>query len=80
MKIVGPALLGLSLAAIGSSFAAAQDASTSSPVPKVLAITIEYPKPYKGGAAHDKTESAFVLAASQGEIPRLLRCHEFHVW
>lgn len=69
MKIVGHALLGLSLAVIGSSFAAAQDASTSSAVPKVLAITIEYPKPYKGGAAHDKTESAFVLAQAKAKFP-----------
>jgi hypothetical protein len=34
-----------------------------------LQITIEYPKPYKGGAAHDKTESAFVLAQARAKFP-----------
>ena len=69
MKFVASALLGLSLAVVGSSFAAAQDASTSSSIPKVLTITVEYPKPYKGGAARDKTESAFVLAQARAKFP-----------
>ncbi len=38
-------------------------------IPKILQITIEYPKPYKGGAAHDKTESAFVLAQAKAKFP-----------
>ncbi len=69
MKIVGPVLLGLSLAVVGSSFAAAQDAASTSSVPKVLQITREYTKPYKGGAAHDKTESAFVAAMARAKFP-----------
>lgn len=69
MKLVASTLLGLSLAVVGSSLAAAQDASTSSSIPKILTITVEYPKPYKGGAAHDKTESAFVLAQARAKFP-----------
>jgi hypothetical protein len=67
MKI-SPILLGLSLAVAGSSMAAAQDASTSA-APPVLQITIEYSKPYKSGAAHDKTEAAFVAAMTRAKFP-----------
>ncbi|MGA8086560.1 MAG: hypothetical protein WCA10_04590 [Terracidiphilus sp.] len=67
MKI-SPVLLGLSLAVVGSSLAAAQDAATTS-VPRILQITREYTKPYKGGAAHDKTESAFVIAMNRAKFP-----------
>jgi hypothetical protein len=58
--------LGLSLAIAGGSFAVAQDAVT---LPKVLQITREYTKPYKSGAAHDKTESAFVQAMTRAKFP-----------
>ncbi|HTB98800.1 MAG TPA: hypothetical protein VK716_17450 [Terracidiphilus sp.] len=67
MKI-NPVLLGLTLAVACSTMAAAQDASTTD-VPKVLQITREYTKPYKNGAAHDKTESAFVTAMSKAKFP-----------
>jgi hypothetical protein len=67
MKI-SPILLGLSLAVAGSCLTAAQDSSPS-PTPTVLQITIEYSKPYKGGAAHDKTESAFVAAMTRAKFP-----------
>jgi hypothetical protein len=69
MKIVKPVLLGLSLAVVGSAFAAAQDAASTSSVPMVLQITREYTKPYKGGAAHDKTESAFIAAQARAKFP-----------
>jgi hypothetical protein len=38
-------------------------------VPKYLQIIVEYPKPGKGGMAHDKTESAFVQAATKANFP-----------
>jgi len=62
-------LMGLSLAVAASSFTAAQDNSSTSTLPKILQITVEYPKPYKGGAAHDKTESAFVVAQAKAKFP-----------
>jgi len=68
MSKIGPFMLGLSLAFAGSSMAAAQDAATSS-VPVVLQITREFIKPYKGGAAHDKTESAFIAAETKAKFP-----------
>lgn len=63
-----PIVLGMSLAVAGSVYAAAQDASTTD-VPKILQITREYSKPYKGGMAHDKTESAFVTAMTKAKFP-----------
>jgi hypothetical protein len=69
MKTLSSVLMGLSLAVAACSFTAAQDASSTSTLPKILAITVEYPKPYKGGAAHDKTESAFVLAQAKAKFP-----------
>ena len=67
MKKINPILWGLSIAVIGGSFAAAQDAASTSSVPHILQITREYTKPYKGGAAHDKTESAFITANRAGQ-------------
>ena len=69
MKIISPVLLGLSIAAAGSTFTAAQSDSSTSTLPKILQITVEYTKPYKGGAAHDKTESAFVAAQQRAKFP-----------
>ncbi len=69
MKKLNPILVGLSLAVIGSSLAAAQDAASTSAVPHILQITREYTKPYKGGAEHDKTESAFVTANREAKFP-----------
>ena len=66
MKILSPVVLGLSLAVAGSTLVTAQDATTSF---KVLQITREETKPYKGGAAHDKTESAFVQAMIKAKFP-----------
>jgi hypothetical protein len=68
MKI-SSVLLGLSLAAVGSSLAAAQDAAPTPSVPMVLQITREFTKPYRGGAAHDKTESAFITAMTRAKYP-----------
>jgi hypothetical protein len=68
MKRINPILLGLSLAVVGSSLAAAQNASMSS-TPGILQITREYTKPYKGGAAHDKTEGAFAAANTRAKFP-----------
>ena len=61
-----PILLGLSLAVAGSSIAAAQQTAS---MPKVLQITREFIKPYKSGAAHDKTESAFITAMTKAKFP-----------
>jgi hypothetical protein len=66
MKKISPILLGLSIVITGTSLAAAQDAAT---MPKVLQITREYTKPYKAGAAHDKTESAFIAAFARAKFP-----------
>jgi hypothetical protein len=67
MKLT-PVLLGISLAAVAASSVSAQDAASTS-VPRILQITREYTKPYKGGAAHDKTESAFVTAMNRAKFP-----------
>ena len=61
-----PILLGLALAVAGSSIAAAQQTAS---MPKVLQITREFIKPYKSGAAHDKTESAFITAMTKAKFP-----------
>lgn len=66
MRIVRPVVLGLALVFAGSLLAAAQD---SPKPPMVLQITREYLKPYKGGMAHDKTESAFVAALTKAKFP-----------
>jgi hypothetical protein len=66
MNKISPILLGLSLAVAGSSIAAAQQTAS---LPKVLQITREFIKPYKGGAAHDKTESAFITAMTKAKFP-----------
>ncbi|MGA3010638.1 MAG: hypothetical protein ABSD72_10295 [Terracidiphilus sp.] len=70
MNKLSPFLLGLSLAAAGGSLAAAQDQTPPAvSAPKYLQIIVEYTKPGKGGAAHDKTESAFVQAATKVNFP-----------
>jgi hypothetical protein len=66
MKIVSPVLLGLSLAVVGSTFAAAQEMQGP---PKVLYITREFVKPGKAGAIHDKSESKFVAAMAAAKWP-----------
>jgi hypothetical protein len=66
MNKLKPILLGLSLAVTCSAMAAAQQ---DAPKHAVLQITREYVKPYRGGLAHDKTESAFVAAATRAKFP-----------
>jgi len=66
MNKIAPILLGLSLAVAGSSIAAAQQTAS---IPKVLQITREFTKPYKGGALHDKTEGAFIAAMTKAKFP-----------
>lgn len=66
MKILSPALLGVSLAVVGSSFAAAQQMHTP---PKVLQIEREVIKPGKAGMIHDKSESKFVAAMAAAKWP-----------
>ena len=70
MNKFSPFLLGLSILVTGSSVAVAQDQSTASvTTPKYMQIIVEYTKPGKGGQAHDKTESAFVQAATKANFP-----------
>jgi len=69
MKKISPILFGLLLPLVCSSLALAQDASSTSSEPRILQITHEYTKPYKGGRAHDKTESAFVTEMRDAKIP-----------
>jgi hypothetical protein len=69
LKKLSPFVLGLSLAVAGSTLAAAQQMSGTTSVPKILQITREYVKPYKGGATHDKTEGAFVQAMTKAKWP-----------
>ena len=64
MSRINPILLGMTLAVAAGSIAAAQDATP----PKVLQITREWLKPGKGGAAHDKSEAAFVAASNHGKL------------
>jgi len=68
MKKLSPCLLGLSLAAGCCLAAVAQGNSPATP-PKILQITREFTKPYKNGAAHDKTESVFVQAMARAKWP-----------
>ena len=42
------------------SIAVAQTSTDANPDPKILQVTVEYTKPGKGGAMHDKSESAFM--------------------
>jgi len=66
MKILSPVVLGLSFAVAGSLLTAAQETPSKF---KVLQITREDTKPGKGGAAHDRTESAFVQAMAKAKFP-----------
>ena len=63
-----PILLGLFLASTCGAVAGAQDASTPS-MPKMIQIQREWLKPGKGGALHDKSESAFVQAMTKAKFP-----------
>lgn len=67
MKVC-PILLGLSLAAAGSSVSAPQDASTPPGLPKVITLAREFIKPGRAGMAHDRTEAAFVAAMYRAKL------------
>ena len=70
MKAVSRTLVGLSFAvAVTLSMGAwAQEKAASGPA-KILVIAREFVKPGKGGAPHDKAESAFVEAMSKAKWP-----------
>lgn len=68
MKIAS-VLVGLSFAACAVVPAVAQDAASSSSASTVLQITREFVKPYRNGAAHDKTESNFAAAFAKAKFP-----------
>jgi hypothetical protein len=53
----------------GLGIAMAQEQPAVTPPPKVLQIIREFVKPGKGGAAHEKTESAFVQAFTRAKWP-----------
>ena len=55
-------LLGLTFCLGTANVASAQEAAMDKAPPKVLNVVREVVKPGKGGAAHERTESAFVRA------------------
>ena len=69
MKRIMSCLLGAMLLYGGPSLAAAQEATGLTPPPKVLLVFREFLKPGKGGAPHEKAESAFVQAFSHAKAP-----------
>jgi hypothetical protein len=69
MKKVTSCLLGAVVLCGGLSLAVAQETSGVMPPPKVLLIDREFLKPGKGGAPHEKAESAFVQAAARAKEP-----------
>jgi len=66
MKDLQRVLMGLSLAAVFTSYVVAQEMQGP---PKVLYITREFIKPGKAGAIHDKSESNFVSALARAKWP-----------
>ena len=70
MKTIASCLLGATLLSTGLTLTAAQEAPDgTTPPPKILVIDREFLKPGKGGAAHEKTESAFVQAFARAKWP-----------
>ena len=70
MKSIASCLLGAILLSAGLSMAVAQEMPEgTTPPPKILVIDREFLKPGKGGAAHEKTESAFVQAFARAKWP-----------
>jgi hypothetical protein len=53
----------------GLGIAMAQEGPATSPPPKVMQIIREFVKPGKGGAAHERAESAFVQAFARAKSP-----------
>src|SRR5260370_41802322 len=66
MKRITGLLVGTCVLVGGLSIAAAQE---TTPPPKVLSIQREFIKPGKGGALHEKAESAFVQAMTRAKWP-----------
>ena len=66
MKRITDVLLLASLVVGSFGMAAAQESMSP---PKVLTVTREFVKPGKGGAIHDKAESAFVQAFARAKWP-----------
>ena len=62
-------LVGLSCAVCAVAPAVAQNNGAPSSAPAVLQITREFVKPYKNGAAHDKSESNFSAAMAKAKFP-----------
>jgi hypothetical protein len=70
MKKITSCLLGTTLLCAGLNLAASQEKSDGvTPPPKVLTIFREFLKPGKGGAAHERAESAFVQAMTKAKWP-----------
>jgi hypothetical protein len=69
MKNFSPLALAMSLSIAAGTIAAAQDKPAATALPNVLQITREFTKPGKGGAMHDKSESAFVQAMTRAKEP-----------
>jgi hypothetical protein len=65
MKKLVLSLLAILVAGTGTFVASAQQSDH----PKVLQVTREFTKPYKGGALHDKTEGAFLKAMASANWP-----------
>lgn len=68
MNKICSCLLGAMFLGGGLGIAMAQEAPATPP-PKVMQIIREFVKPGKGGAAHEKTESAFVQAFARAKWP-----------
>lgn len=69
MKRVTGSMLLVVLAVGATGIAVGQEKSGAMPPPKILVIGREYTKPGKAGAAHEKTESAFVQAMKKAKWP-----------
>jgi hypothetical protein len=69
MKKLTGLMLGVSFFVGGIAVASAQESGSVSP-PKVLVLYREYLKPGKQGTLHEKTESAFVQAATKAKWPQ----------
>ncbi len=69
MKITATCLLGATLLGTGITVAAQEAPEGTTPPPKILLIQREFLKPGKGGAVHEKSESAFVQAFARAKWP-----------
>jgi hypothetical protein len=70
MKRITSCLLGTTLLFGGTNLAAAQEKTEGlTPPPKVMTVFREFLKPGKGGAPHERAESAFVQAMARAKWP-----------